>query len=133
VADAVAALHEEREELATRVEELETAALERQLSGLDTVERGGTTWRVGTVSGGGPNDVGDPLKALVGDGCGVAAVAGESGSTFVVVATDGSVDAGGVVSEVTEAFGGGGGGSPTFAQGGGVDATPEAVASFLRE
>jgi alanyl-tRNA synthetase len=34
---------------------------------------------------------------------------------------------------VTEEFGGGGGGGPPFAQGGGLDATPDEVVTFLRE
>jgi alanyl-tRNA synthetase len=132
VGEAASALRAERDELSERVRELEAAAIERRLSNLDAVERDGATWRVGTVSGVGPNDVGDPLQSLVGDDCDVAAVAGEDGTTFVVVATDGTVDAGDVVGDVTERFGGGGGGSPTFAQGGGIDAAPEDVVTSLR-
>ena len=46
-------------------------------------------------------------------------------------ATDAEIDAGEVVRAVTDEFGGGGGGGPTFAQGGGLDADPEAVAAWL--
>ena len=60
------------------------------------------------------------------------AVAGTSGETFVVVATDGSADANEVVQDVTGEFGGGGGGGPTFAQGGGIPVSPPAVVGYLR-
>jgi alanyl-tRNA synthetase len=131
VGEAAAAARADRDDLRERVEELEAAALQRRLAALEAVERDGATWRVGTVADAGPNDVGDPLQTLVGDDCEVAAVAGESGGTFVVVASDGGVDAGDVVADVTDAFGGGGGGAPTFAQGGGIDASPEEVVAFL--
>ena len=131
LSEAAADLRAERDELEARVRELERSALERELASLDAVERDGATWRVGTVSGGGPNDVGDPLKSLVGDDCAAAVAAGESGATFAVVATDGSVDANEVIQSLTAEFGGGGGGSETFAQGGGIDARPEEVAAFV--
>jgi len=37
------------------------------------------------------------------------------------------------VDAVTDEFGGGGGGGPTFAQGGGLDADPDAVVAWLRD
>ena len=60
---------------------------------------------------------------------------GTGDAPFVVIAADGDgpVDAGDAVGAVTDEFGGGGGGGPTFAQGGGLDADPEAVAAWLRE
>ncbi|WP_117595112.1 alanyl-tRNA editing protein [Haloprofundus halophilus] len=128
-----AKLKADKEELAAELREAKTAMLAADLDSLPTVERNGATWRVGVVSGVGPNEVGDELQSRVGDGADVIAVAGEQGSTFVVVATDGEVDAGDVVDEITDEFGGGGGGSPTFAQGGGLSASPEEVAESLRE
>jgi len=53
-------------------------------------------------------------------------------SQIGLVASRGETDAGDVVDRVTGEFGGGGGGGPSFAQGGGVDADPEAIAAFLR-
>jgi Alanyl-tRNA synthetase len=81
----------------------------------------------------GPNDVTDALKQYVGDdGPQVAAVAGGDDAPFVAIASTGAVDAEGVVNQITDQFGGGGGGSPTFAQGGGLDANPAAVVTSLR-
>ncbi|QCJ46575.1 alanine--tRNA ligase-related protein [Haloprofundus sp. MHR1] len=128
-----AKLKADKEELAAELREAKTAMLAADLDSLPTVERNGATWRAGVVSGVGPNEVGDELQSRVGDGADVIAVAGEQGSTFVVVATDGEVDAGDVVGEITDEFGGGGGGSPTFAQGGGLSASPKEVAESLRE
>jgi len=51
----------------------------------------------------------------------------------LAVATDGSVDADAVVGDVTETFGGGGGGSETVAQAGGLSADADAVVAFLRD
>jgi alanyl-tRNA synthetase len=52
----------------------------------------------------------------------------------VVAAAQGAdANAGDVVDDVTGEFGGGGGGGPPFAQGGGIDADPEAVADYVRE
>ncbi|WP_224268761.1 alanyl-tRNA editing protein [Haloprofundus salinisoli] len=129
----VAKLQRDKEELAAELTEAKTAMLSADLDSLPTVERNGATWRVGVVSGVGPNEVGDELQSRVGDGTDAIAVAGEQGSTFVVVASDGEVDAGDVVSEVTDEFGGGGGGGPTFAQGGGLSASPAAIVESLRE
>ncbi|KTG08687.1 hypothetical protein AUR64_18660 [Haloprofundus marisrubri] len=129
----VAKLQSDKEELAGELREAKTAMLAADLDSLPTVERNGATWRVGVVSGVGPNEVGDELQSRVGDGTDAIAVAGEQGSTFVVVATDGDVNAGETVSEITDEFGGGGGGSPTFAQGGGLSAAPDEVVEALRE
>jgi len=121
----VESLREQRETLADRLFEARLAAL-----AADPVERNGREWLVGTVEGLGPNAVADRLRDDDRDR--VVALAGEQGSTFLVVATDGSVDATDVLEEATEAFGGGGGGQPTLAQGGGMDADPGAVAEHLR-
>ncbi|SFK86260.1 alanyl-tRNA synthetase [Halogranum rubrum] len=125
-------LRAKTESLETELSDLKRGVLAARLAGLDAVERDGVTWRVGTVDGFGPNDVGDAAKDVVGDGTDVVVVAGEEGSTFVVVASTGDVAAGDVVTELTDAFGGGGGGGPTFAQGGGLDADPSAVVDAVR-
>ena len=113
---------------------LQDDLLEARLAELaeETVERDSSSWLVGTVDGVGPNDLEDQVKAMAGDVADVVALVGEDGRPFVVAGTDGAVDAGDVVTEVTDEFGGGGGGSPEFAQGGGIDADPDDVVAFLR-
>jgi alanyl-tRNA synthetase len=134
LADAVSRLQSQNESLENELADLKDDALGARVSGLDTVQRNGAAWRVGTLDGFGANDVGEAAKRAVGDDADAVAVAGGDGRTFVVVAADGdSVNAGEVVDDVTDEFGGGGGGGPTFAQGGGISAEPGAVAEFLRE
>jgi alanyl-tRNA synthetase len=133
IAEAAARLGRENRSLASELADLKDEVLAVRLSGLDELDRDGTTWRVGTLSGFGPNEVGDRAQALVGDVADVIAVVGDDDAPYVVVATTGTVDAGDVVDRVTDAFGGGGGGGPTFAQGGGLEGTPDEVVSFLRE
>jgi alanyl-tRNA synthetase len=130
--DAVRALVADRDALEDEVREYKTDVLDARLSSLPTVDRGGVVWRVGTVAGFDPNEVGEAAKDCVGDGTDVIAAVGDAEPPYVVVATTGEVDAGEQVGEVTAAFGGGGGGGPTFAQGGGLDADPEAVVESLR-
>ncbi|WP_251344099.1 alanyl-tRNA editing protein [Haloplanus halophilus] len=130
--DAVRALVAERDDAEAAASEYKAEVLGARLSALPTVERNGAVWRVGTVAGFGPNEVGEAAKERVGDGADVVAVVGDSESPYVVVATTGEVDAGDAVGEVTDRFGGGGGGGPTFAQGGGLDADPEDVVESLR-
>ncbi|MGM0398572.1 MAG: alanyl-tRNA editing protein [Halobacteriota archaeon] len=131
LATEVERLLEDRDSLEATVRDLTDEVLESRLSGLDTVEKDGLTWRVGVVDGFDANDVGDRLQELAGSEGDVLAVAGGDGRAFVVVATTGEVAAESVVDDVTEEFGGGGGGGPTFAQGGGLDADPRDVVSFL--
>ena len=113
------------------VRSLTDEVLGARIAGLETVERDGATWHLGAIEGFEANEIGDRLQEAVGDGQ-VFAVAGGHGRAFLVVASDGTVDANGVVEGVTDAFGGGGGGGPTFAQGGGLDADPADVVAFLR-
>ncbi|MFB6234940.1 MAG: alanyl-tRNA editing protein [Halopenitus sp.] len=134
--EAVERLQEERDELAAELAAAERDLLEAALGDLDSFDRDGQVWTVGTVEGFGPNDVGDAVQEQVGDSDDepdVAAVAGRDGAAFVVVASTGEHAAGDVVDSVTAEFGGGGGGGPTFAQGGGLDGEPEAVVTYLRE
>ena len=132
--DAVARLAEENQALSDELESLKGEVLDARLSSLETVDRDGVRWQVGTVEGFGPNEVGDRLQSQItsGDGPDVAAVVGDGDAPFVVVATGGDPAAGDVVEEITDRFGGGGGGGPTFAQGGGLGADPEAVLDWLR-
>jgi len=132
--DAVARLEDERGELGSRVAELEREVLAGRLGDLDRVRLDGAAVAVGRIDGFGPNDVREPLTDLVGgDGPDAAAVVGTDGAPFVVVAAStGEPPADAVVDRVTDAFGGGGGGSPVFAQGGGLSADPDEVVAHLR-
>ncbi|GAA0229740.1 DHHA1 domain-containing protein [Haladaptatus pallidirubidus] len=99
----------------------------------ETVARDGNEWLVGTIDGVGPNELADRVQELAGDAADVVALTGADGATFLVVGANGDVSAVDVIDEVTAEFGGGGGGSPSFAQGGGLSAEPEDVVTFLRE
>jgi len=132
--DAVARVVDERDELESTVAELRREVLSGRLADLDTVRRDGATVAVGRVDGVGPNDLRGPLTDLVGgDGPDAAAVVGTDGAPFVVVASTGEPPADGLVDRVTDAFGGGGGGSPAFAQGGGLSADPDEVVAHLAD
>ncbi|MFW5949376.1 MAG: alanyl-tRNA editing protein [Halolamina sp.] len=132
IPEAVGRLHDERDDLRDEVSALTSELLSYRLDDLDTVERNGGRWLVGSVEGVTPNDLQGELSKLIDDETDGVAVAGTSGQTFVVVATDGDADANAVVQDVTGEFGGGGGGAPTFAQGGGIPASPPEVVGYLR-
>ena len=133
VGDAAARLVEERDRLAKQVEVLREQVVEARVAKLrgTTVERDGREWLAGSVPTDDVNALADFAEDLARDAAAVVALVGETGS-YVAVATDGSVDAGDVVDDVTAEFGGGGGGRPTVAQGGGLDADPDDVVAFLR-
>ncbi len=135
LAGRVEGLVEENEALQADREELGEQLLDARLSALaeNTIERNGDEWLVGTVDGVGPNAVADRLRSLEADLADVIVLAGSEGATFVVVGTDGDHDANDVIDDVTTEFGGGGGGQPTLAQGGGLDAEPNAVVEYLRQ
>ena len=126
---AVRRLTEERDRLEDEVATLKDRAL---ADDLESMNRAGD-WRVGVLEGYDANEVGERIQELPDEEQPVLAATGGEGRPYVVVATDGGVAADEVVAAVTERFGGGGGGGPTFAQGGGLDATPEEVAAFLAE
>lgn len=130
--DEAAALREQVETLESELSDLRAQALDAALSGLATVERDGITWQVGSVAGFDPNDVGERAQDHVDTDTPVVAVVGDGQAPFVVVATDGTVDAGEIVDDLTAEFGGGGGGGPTFAQGGGLSADSDRVVAWLR-
>ncbi|WP_227353964.1 alanyl-tRNA editing protein [Haladaptatus salinisoli] len=133
--DEIARLSDEVESLEAELRDAKSQLVGAKIDELadETVSRDGREWLVGTIDGVGPNDLADRVQELAGDAADVVVLAGKDGSTFLVAGTDGDVAAGDVVSEVTAEFGGGGGGSPTFAQGGGLSAEPEDVVGFLRE
>ncbi|MBP1986258.1 alanyl-tRNA editing protein [Halolamina salifodinae] len=132
ITDAVGRLTDERDDLRAEVADLKSELLGYRLADLDRVGRDGGTWLVGAVEGATPNELQGELEEYIDDGIDGVAVAGTSGETFVVVATDGDADANAVVQAVTGEFGGGGGGGPTFAQGGGIPVSPPEVVGYLR-
>jgi alanyl-tRNA synthetase len=159
--DAVDRLRSEVDRLEDELRETRADLLAARLAEFPTADIDGATWAVGTVDGADPNDLREPAEALLaddgdvgdddatddgpaGDAPDAVAVVGAGDAPFVVVAVtdeaaggdDASgepLDAGAVVRAVTDEFGGGGGGGPTFAQGGGLDADPDAVAAWLRD
>jgi alanyl-tRNA synthetase len=128
------------QDLRARVEDLETTVTDlrgdlvaAELAGAESVDRDGRRWIAATVDGVGPNDVRETVLGAVGDDADVVVLAGTDGATFVVTGSAGDPPAEDVVADLTDRFGGGGGGSERFAQGGGLDASPEAVVAHLRE
>lgn len=130
---AVTDLAETAETLETQVDELRDQAVEAKLSDLasETVTREGRTWLVGTVPTSDANALAEFAGGIDEQTAAVVALVGANGE-YLAVATDGTIEAGDVVAEVTDRFGGGGGGSPTVAQAGGLDADPDEVVAFLR-
>ncbi len=122
-------LQSEIETLEAELETFKDAALEKELRGMDAVG----DWKIGVLEGYDTNDVGERIQDLAGEDAPVMAATGGEGRPFVVVATDGSIDASAIIEAVTAEFGGGGGGGPTFAQGGGLDADAATVRDFLLE
>jgi alanyl-tRNA synthetase len=130
IADAVGRIQAERDELRDDRDDLRQKLLEQRVAEIvdDAFERGDLRWAAGVVEA----DA-NALSAAVRDRPGEVDV-------LVLAAPDGSLavgaesaDAGDVVDELTERFGGGGGGSPDVAQAGGLDADGSAVVAFLRE
>ncbi|PHQ40360.1 hypothetical protein DJ69_00870 [Halorubrum persicum] len=147
--DAVDRLRERADRLEADLRAATTELLAARLRELPTTEADAdaATWAVGTVDDGDPNDLREPAQRVLaaeGSPDAIAAV-GTGEAPFVVAAVAEEAigggeggdadapDAGAVVDAVTDAFGGGGGGGPTFAQGGGLDADPEAVVAWLRD
>jgi alanyl-tRNA synthetase len=132
--DAVGTLRSERDDLRESVSALREQVVDARVADLreDTVEQDGRTWLVGTVTGLDANGLADRAERAVGDTVDVAALVDADGQ-YLGVATTGDVDAGEVVDRVTAEFGGGGGGRPTVAQGGGLDADGADIVAFIRD
>jgi alanyl-tRNA synthetase len=131
---AVERIIDDREQLKEQVQSLREQVIEARLADLKgaTVSRDGYELLAGSVPSDDANALGEFAQRLADQAADVVALVGESGS-YLGVATSGAVDAQAVVDAVTAEFGGGGGGSPTSAQAGGLDATPEEVVTFLRD
>jgi alanyl-tRNA synthetase len=117
------AVRAERDDLEARLVEAAVAEV-----AADTFPRNGRMWAAGVVDA----DA-DALAEAVRerpDAVDVLALVSPSGR--LAVGTDGTPEAGDVVDEIADEFGGGGGGSPTVAQAGGLDADGGAVVAYLR-
>lgn len=126
-------LAEELETVRTEFDDLRDQLLDARLGSLasETVATEGEEWLVGTVDAADANTVADKVRDLADETADVVVLAGGDGSTFLVVGAGGDTDATDVVDDVTAEFGGGGGGQPVLAQGGGIDADPEAVVEYV--
>jgi alanyl-tRNA synthetase len=126
--DDVARLQRDHEDVLAERDDLETRLVDAAVAEItaETYPRNGRTWAAGVVDA-------DALAEAVRnrpDAVDVLVLVSPSGR--VAVGTDGDPDAGDVVDGITGEFGGGGGGSPTVAQAGGLDADGETVVRFLR-
>ncbi|MDR9381286.1 MAG: DHHA1 domain-containing protein, partial [Natronomonas sp.] len=130
IADAVGRIQAERDELRDDRDDLRQKLLEQRVAEIadDAFERDGLRWAVGVVEAD-ANALSDAVRDRP-DELDVLVLAAPDGSLAVGA---GPADAGDVVDELTERFGGGGGGSPDVAQAGGLDADGSAVVAFLRE
>jgi alanyl-tRNA synthetase len=129
--DAVDRLREERDALEREVDALREQVVEARLSDLReaVVERDGRDWLVGDLPGLDANDLADVARSMAGTAADVVVLVGEDGS-YLAAASACDLDAGDVVGRATDAFGGGGGGSPSVAQAGGLDASAEEVTAL---
>jgi alanyl-tRNA synthetase len=128
-------LVEEKTALESEIEELSERLFEAQLDSLedDVVSKDGDNWLVGAVEGVDANTVSERIDDLVDETADVVVLTGTDGATFVVVGTTGETDANEIIQDVTDEYGGGGGGRPTLAQGGGLTAAPETVVDYLSD
>ena len=131
---AVERLLEKSERQTEQIRDLREQVIEARLSELAdaTVTRDGHELLAGSVPSDDANALAEFAQGLVDDTGAVVALVGQSGE-YLAAATDGAVNAGAVVDAVTAEFGGGGGGSETVAQAGGLDADAEEIVAFLRE
>ncbi|MDR9432191.1 MAG: DHHA1 domain-containing protein, partial [Natronomonas sp.] len=128
IADAVGRIQAERDELRDDRDDLRQKLLEQRVAEIadDAFERDGLRWAVGVVEAD-ANALSDAVRDRP-DELDVLVLAAPDGSLAVGA---GPADAGDVVDELTERFGGGGGGSPDVAQAGGLDADGASVVAFL--
>ncbi|WIV66790.1 alanyl-tRNA editing protein [Natrialbaceae archaeon AArc-T1-2] len=122
---------EERDALAVEVGQLRRELIETQLTSADPIDRDGEEWLLKELEDVSADDASDVARERAGELADVVALVGSGDAPFVVVGSAGSRSAADVVDDLTDEFGGGGGGSDRFAQAGGLDATSEAVVDWL--
>lgn len=133
--DAAERARSRADDLADQVDALTNDLVASRLDALedDVVEIDGDRWLVGVVDGVDAKTLGEHAKARAGTTADVVALVGRDGQTVLAIATStGTTDASTLVDGVTAEFGGGGGGSPSFAQAGGLGADPTDVVRYLR-
>jgi alanyl-tRNA synthetase len=132
--EAVERVLEEREDLEAEVQGLREQVVEARLADLrdEVFERDGRSWLVGDVPSVDANDLADVAQSLAGTAADVVVLVGP-GAEYMAAASDCDLEAGDVVARATDEFGGGGGGSPTVAQAGGLQADIEDVLALYRE
>ena len=124
-------LRTEREAVRSERDELRSELLEVRIDAIvsDAFDRDGRRWAAGVVDA---DADANALAEAVGtrpDDVDVVVLVTPEGQLAVGA---GPIDAAGVVDELTETFGGGGGGSPDVAQAGGLDADGTTVVEHLR-
>ncbi|MWV39533.1 alanyl-tRNA editing protein [Natrialba sp. INN-245] len=132
-------LIEDRDDLEDRLRRTESELVSARLDRGESFERDGERWHVATVGDVETELVSDVVRSridvraetAVGDD--VIVAIGEAGRPFAVVGRADSRSATGILDDLTDAFGGGGGGSETIAQGGGFDATIDDLRDSLME
>lgn len=129
---AIERLQAERDGLAAELDRTRDQLIEQRIEDLreNVVEHDGATWLVGTVEAD-ANELADRAGDLAGERADVVVLLNDS-QLAVGTRADGH-DAGRLVSDLTDEFGGGGGGSPTLAQAGGLETAPETVVETLRD
>lgn len=132
---AIEGLQSERDELAAELDRTRDQLIQQRIQELreNVVERDGTTWLVGTVETD-ANELADRAQDLAGEGADVVVLLNDSQLAIGTHREDGDGhDASRLVDDLTDEFGGGGGGSPTLAQAGGLETAPETVVETLRD
>lgn len=133
VGDELARLDADRGELVDEVRSLRRDLVAARLEGTEPFERDGLEWAATTLEDVEPNGAGEIASDAAGDVADVVVLAGDTDSPYVVVAADGAISAEDVVTDLTDEFGGGGGGSTALARADGFDATPNDVVAALTE
>ena len=124
-------LEEEREELSDSVGTLQRELVKTRLESAESFERDGLEWVATTAGVVDANEAGEVAKELAGRLADVIVIAGDEGSPFAAVATDGSANAEELLFELTDEYGGGGGGGERLAWGGDFDVDPASVVDSL--
>jgi alanyl-tRNA synthetase len=131
VAGGVRDLRAERDDLQSERNDLRAQVLQDRITDIctDSFRRDGRVWAAGVVDAD-ANTLAEQVRTRP-DGVDALVLVTPDGK-LAVGASDG-VDASAVVEELTGEFGGGGGGSPTVAQAGGLGVDGSSVVSYLRE
>ncbi len=136
VPDRLVKLTDELEAANARISSLEEDHTRARLvgEGANRFIRDGHAWVLTTTDELDASTAASILPSLQGEHGDIIAMAGGSGRAYLVVVTPGEPAATELTDTVLEAFdSGGGGGSPTNAQAGGIDATPTALIDLLTE